>query len=112
MLSVTVSVKAELVALQSAATSAVTLPPAMAMLLMVTPAPLKGVAVTETTVDGLSRTGLSGSKMVAMVELDAALPCCRVSGPAALMVGAVLTAQVKLVLVVVPQLSVAVTVTV
>ena len=47
LLSVTVSVKAELVAVQEAATSAMTLPEAsMAMLLTVTPEPPIGVALT------------------------------------------------------------------
>ena len=108
ILSVTVSVKVELVAVQEAATLAVTLPaPSIVMLLSVTPVPVNGVKVK------LSALGTwSGSEMVAIWLLVAALPCCRVSGPPAVMVGGVLTDKVKAVLVVAPQLSVAVTVTV
>ena len=53
--SVTLSVKVELVAVQEAATSAVTWPAALtAMLLMVTPVPVSGVAVTIKVLSGWS----------------------------------------------------------
>jgi hypothetical protein len=79
---VTVSVKVELVATQFAATFAVTLPAASTlMLLMVTPVPVKGVAVTTSVL-----AGWDGSLTVAICVVALA-PCCLTSGAAAVMVG-------------------------
>ena len=107
-LSVTVKVKVALVAVHDAATLAVTLPaPSILRPETVTPAPLNGVAVTFKVL-----AAWSTSATVAMAETMAALPCCRVSGAAAVIAGEVLTCKAKVALVVAPQLSVAVTVTV
>lgn len=106
--SVTVRLKTELVALQVAIMSAVTLPVAPMMTLeIVTPVP-----ETKATLTAKELAGWSASETVAIGELADGLPCCCESGPAAVIVGGVLTDKVKLVLEVAPQLSVAVTVSV
>ena len=64
-----------MVAVQEAATLAPTCPLALiVILLMVTPAPLKGVAVTLNVL-----AGWSASLTVAICETVAGLPCCRVT---------------------------------
>ena len=106
--SVTVKLKTEVVAPHAALRLAVTLPAASIKTLeIVTPAPATGVMLTVKEL-----AGWSASETVAIWELVAALPCCRVSGPAAVIVGGALTVNVKVALVVAPQLSVVVTVTV
>ena len=106
--SVAVKVNVALEAAQEATTSAVIVPEVLTMLEIVTP--LDGFALVTATV--MLPAGVASSETVAMIELLAALPCCRTSGPAAVIVGGELTASVKLAVEVAPQLSVAVTVTV
>ena len=99
--------KVELVAVQLATTFAVTFPPASTLIPeTVTPVPVSGVAVTFKvfSVWSLSLT-------VAICEFEAALPCWRLM-VVPLMVGTALTFRVKVFVLVLPQLSVAVTVTV
>ena len=72
----------ELVAVQLAVTSAVTLPATSTlMLLIVTPLPVKVVAVTFRVF-----AAWTGSLTVAICE-DAVAPCCLESGAAAVMLG-------------------------
>jgi hypothetical protein len=86
--SVTLRVNVEFVAEQSAATFAVTLPVAStAMLLTVTPLPVRGVAVTVS----LPVTKIE-SPTVAICEFVAAEPCCLETG-AAVMVAVPLRKQ-------------------
>ena len=72
------------VALQLAATLAVIVPLLLEMLLIVNPAGALAVTIK-------SPAGAWPSLTVAIVATLAALPCCRVSAPPAVIVGAVLT---------------------
>ena len=55
---------------------------------------------------------MASSLTVASVEVNPALPCCRMSGAATLTAGALLMVKVNVAVLVAAQLSVAVTVTV
>ncbi len=86
---VTVSVNVEFVAVQLAATSAVTLPAtSMLMLLMVTPVPVNGAALTDSVL-----AAWPGSLTVAICALIAVAPCCLESGAAAVITGVSLSKQ-------------------
>ena len=108
--SVTVSVKVAFVAVQDATTSAVTLPLAStAMFETVTPLTVAEAPPLTVTTNVFSAS--SASLTVAICEFADGLPCCR-DKVAPVIVGIALTVNWEVVVVVAPQLSVAVTVTV
>ena len=103
---VRVTMFAPVTALQLAVMVALIVP--LALVIAVTDKP----AGTPVAVTVKALAAVKSSPTVAIVAVVPALPCCRVTGAATVMVGAALTLSVKFALVVAPQLSVAVTVSV